>query len=59
MQLVSHILGSRPSERETVTTEQVRLGIRVRGSTVGWYGTWDFLLVTACCDNSGVSGVMT
>ena len=28
--LVSHVLGSRASERETVTTEQVRLGIRLR-----------------------------
>ena len=27
---VSHVLGSRASERETVTTEQVRLGIGVR-----------------------------
>ena len=27
---VSHVLGSRASERGTVTTEQVQLGIRVR-----------------------------
>ena len=30
---VSHVLGSRASERGTVTTEQVQLGI---GVTVGW-----------------------
>ena len=30
VQLVSRVLGSRASERETVTTEQVRLGIGVR-----------------------------
>ena len=29
-QLVSHVLGSRASERGTVTTEQVQLGIGVR-----------------------------
>ena len=29
-QLVSHILGSRASKREIVTTEQVQLGIGVR-----------------------------
>ena len=28
--IVSHVLGSRALERETVTTEQVRLGIGVR-----------------------------
>ena len=28
--LVSHVLGSHASERETVTTEQVRLGIGVK-----------------------------
>ena len=27
---VSHVLGSRALERETITTEQVRLGIEVR-----------------------------
>ena len=27
---ISHVLGSRALERETVTTEQVRLGIEVR-----------------------------
>ena len=30
VQLVSHVLGSHASERETVTTEQVQLGIGVR-----------------------------
>ena len=30
VQLVSHVLGSHASERGTVTTEQVRLGIGVR-----------------------------
>ena len=30
LKLVSHILGSRASERGTVTTEQVQLGIGVR-----------------------------
>ena len=30
VQLVSHVLGSHALERETVTTEQVRLGIGVR-----------------------------
>ena len=28
--IVSHVLGSRASERGTVTTEQVRMGIEVR-----------------------------
>ena len=56
---VSHILGSRASERGTVTTKQVQLGIGVRvqlqvGKVLGIP-----LLVTACCDNSGVSGVVT
>ena len=56
---VSHVLGSRASERGTVTTEQVQLGIGVRvqlkvGKVLGI-----LLLVTACCDNSEVSGVMT
>ena len=27
---ISHVLGSRASERETITTEQVQLDIRVR-----------------------------
>ena len=46
---VSHVLGSCASERGTVTTEQVQLGIGIKIP----------LLVTACCDNSGVSGVVT
>ena len=53
--MVSHVLGSRASEREIVTTEQVQLGIEVRvqlyvGKVLGIP-----LLVTTCCDNSGVS----
>ena len=57
--MVSHVLGSRASEKEIVTTEQVQLGIGVRvqlqvGKVLGIP-----LLVTACCDNSGVSGVVT
>ena len=56
---VSHVLGSRASERGTITTEQVQLGIGVRvqlqvGKVLGI-----LLLVTAYCDNSGVSGVVT
>ena len=56
---VSHVLGSRASEKGTVTTEQVQLGIGVRvqlsvGKVLGIP-----LLVTAYCDNSGVSGVVT
>ena len=59
MQLVNHVLGSRASERRTVTTKQVQLGIGVRvqlyvGKVLGIP-----LLVTACCDNSRVSGVVT
>ena len=56
---VSHVLRSCASERGTVTTKQVQLGTEVRvqlyvGKVLGIR-----LLVTACCDNSGVSGVMT
>ena len=56
---VSHVLGSHALERGTVTTEQVQLGIGVRvqlsvGKVLGIP-----LLVTAYCDNSGVSGVVT
>ena len=56
---ISHVLGSRASKRETVTTEQVQLGIEVRvqlyvGKVLGIP-----LLVTACCDNSRISGVVT
>ena len=58
-QLVSHVLGSRATKRGTVTTEQVQLGIRVRvqlyvGKVLGIP-----LLVTTCCDNSGVSRMVT
>ena len=57
--MVSHVLGSRASERGTVTIEQVQLGIRVRVQL--WVGTvlMISLLVTACYDNSGVLGVVT
>ena len=57
--MVSHVLGSRASERGTVTTEQVQLGIWVRVQL--WFGKvlGIPLLVTASFDNSGVSGVMT
>ena len=46
-------------QRGTITTEQVQLDIGVRvqlevGKVLGIH-----LLVTACCDNSGVSGVVT
>ena len=56
---VSHVLGSRASERETVTTKQVQLGIGVRvqlkvGKVLGIP-----LLITVCCDNSGVSRMVT
>ena len=59
MQLVSHVLGSRASKRETVTTEQVQLGIRVRVQLYVGKVFGIFLLVTTCCDNSGVSEVVT
>ena len=53
--IVSHVLGSHALERRTVTIEQVQLGIGVRvqlkvGKVLGIP-----LLVTACCDISGVS----
>ena len=56
---VSHILGSRALKGGTVTIKQVQLGIGVRvqlkvGKVLGI-----LLLVTACCDNNEVSGVMT
>ena len=59
VQLVSHVLGIYASKRGAVTTEQVQLGIGVRvqlyfGKVLGIP-----LLVIACCDNSGVSGVVT
>ena len=46
-------------QRETVTTKQVQLGIGVKvqlqvGKVLGIH-----LLVTACCDNCGVSVVVT
>ena len=56
---ISHVLGSRASERGIVATKQVQLGIGVRvqlkvGKVLGIP-----LLVTVCCDDSGVSGVVT
>ena len=56
---VSHVLGSRASERGTVTTEQVQLGIGVSvqlyvGKVLGIP-----LLVTTYCDNSEISRVVT
>ena len=62
--MVSHVLGSRASKRGTVTTEQVQLGIGVRvqlwvGKVLGIPVLGIPLLVTACCDNSRVSGVVT
>ena len=35
------------------------IGYWGKGSTVGWYGTWDSVLVSACCNNNGVSEVVT
>ena len=57
--MVSHVLRSRALKRGTVTTEQVQLGIGVGvqlkvGKVLGIP-----LLVAACCDNSGVLGVVT
>ena len=59
MQLVSHVLGSRASERGTITTEQVQLGIGVRVQLQVGKLLEIPLLVTVCCDNSEVSGVVT
>ena len=59
MQLVSHVLGSRASKREIITTEQVQLAIGVRVQLLVGKVFRIPLLVTACCDNSGVSGVVT
>ena len=56
---VSHVLGSCASERGTVTTEQVQLGIGVRVQLSVGKVLEIPLLVTACCDNSGVSGMVT
>ena len=58
-QLVSHVLGSRASKRGTVITEQVQLGIGVRVQLQIGKVLRIPLLVTACCDNSGASGVVT
>ena len=57
--MVSHVLGSRASERGTVTIEQVRLDIGVRVQLYVGKVLEIPLLATACCDNSGVSGVVT
>ena len=58
--LVSHVLGVVHWKWEIVTTEQVQLGIGGKGSNVGWYKVLRFfLLVIACCDNSGFWGVVT
>ena len=56
---VSHILGSRASEMGTITTDQVQLGIGVRVQLLVGKVLGIPLLVTACCDNSGVSEVVT
>ena len=55
---VSHVLGNRASERGTVTTEQVQLGIGVKVQLQVGKVLRILLLVIACCDNSGVSGVV-
>ena len=59
MQLVSYVLGSRALKRGTVTTEQVQLGIGVKVQLQVGKVLRIPLLVTACCDNSGVSRVVT
>ena len=59
IKLVSHVLGSHASERGTVTTEQVQLGIGVRVQMYVGKVLRIPLFVIACCDNSGVSGVVT
>ena len=51
-------LGAVHRKRGTVTTEQVQLGIRVRVQLQISKVLGIPLLVTACCDNSGVSGVV-
>ena len=43
----------------TITTEQVQLGIKVNVQLQVGKVLEIPLLVTACCDNSGVSGVVT
>ena len=57
--MVSHELGSRASRRGIVTTEQVQLGTGVRVQLLIGKVLRIPLLVTACCDNSGVLGVVT
>ena len=57
--MVSHVLGSRASKEEIVTKEQVQLGIEVRVQLQVGKVLEILLLVTACCDNSGVSGMVT
>ena len=57
--MVSHVLRSRASEKGTVTIEQVQLGIEVRVQLQVGKVLEILLLVTACCDNSGVSGMVT
>ena len=59
MQLVSHVLGSRASKMGTITIEQVQLGIKVRVQQSVGKVLEIPLLVIACYDNSGVSGVVT
>ena len=59
MQLISHILGSRASKRGTITTEQAQLGIGVKFQLYVGKIFGIPLLVTVCCDNSGISGVVT
>ena len=59
MQLVSHVLGSHASKRGTITTEQIQLGFGVRVQRQVGKLLEIPLLVTVCCDNSEVSGVMT
>ena len=55
VQLVSHVLGSRASEKGTVNTEQVQLGIGIKVQLQVGKVLEILLLVTTCCDNSGVS----
>ena len=43
----------------TITTEQVQMGIGIRVQLLVSKVFGIPLLVTACCDNSGVSGVVT
>ena len=57
--MVSHVLRSRASEKGTVTIEQVQLGIEVSVQLQVGKVLEILLLVTACCDNSGVSGMVT